>query len=660
MRTILFPLLLLIGTQWMACQSPAPDARPNVLLIMTDDQGYGDLSAHGNPWLKTPHLDQLHAESIRLTDFHVGTTCAPTRASLMTGKYCNRVGAWHTIQARHLPWPDEWMLAESFAEAGYVTGMFGKWHLGDNAPYRPQDRGFQQTLYHGGGGVGQTPDYWNNDYFDDTYFRNGQQEPQQGYCTDVWFSAATDFIRTHQEQPFFCYLATNAPHSPYYVDTSYVAPYQQEEIVSPEFYGMIANIDENVGKLRQTLTELGLTDNTLLVYLTDNGTSAGVRLGQAGHAEQGFNAGMRGKKGSPYEGGHRVPCFLYWKDGQLTGGKDLAALTGVFDLAPTLLDLCGIPLPESLDLDGISLAPALQGADEVPDRILFADTQREDQLEKFKRFSIMQGSWRLVNGELYDLSGDPGQLYDLADAYPQKLVEFRAAYEVWWERVSERSDEYSRVPFGTEPQTLTQHDIHLNGQHPAWHQSHVRAGKMVPGFWAVEVPEAGRFEIELRRYPVESGLEIQASAPEGDVIPQGLAFQAGTAQSFQQARLLIGEQVLSAPIEAGAKAVGFEVELEAGPYRLEAELIDEAGEVTSAYYVYARKITDSPISLSQKAHDLREGQSQEWALHFGQQLRDRLNVAFHTDHNDMCACHRVPSQKPFYDELGPFVEFLFR
>jgi arylsulfatase A-like enzyme len=183
--------------------------RPNVVLVMTDDQGYGDLACHGNSIIKTPNLDALHAQSTRLTNFHVGPTCSPTRASLMTGRYCNRTGVWHTVMGRSLLRKDEVTMADVFRAGGYKTGIFGKWHLGDNYPFRPQDRGFDEVLIHKGGGIGNTQDYWGNDYFDDTYFRNGRPERFEGYCTDVWFTEAIKFIEANKDRPFFCYLPTN-------------------------------------------------------------------------------------------------------------------------------------------------------------------------------------------------------------------------------------------------------------------------------------------------------------------------------------------------------------------------------------------------------------------------------------------------------------------
>ncbi|MBL7645796.1 MAG: sulfatase-like hydrolase/transferase [Candidatus Hydrogenedentes bacterium] len=244
---------------------------PNILLIMTDDQGYGDLSCLGSPHIETPHLDALHAESTRLSNFHVSPTCAPTRAALLTGRYNNRVGVWHTIMGRSILRRGEVTMADYFSDAGYKTGIFGKWHLGDNYPYRPQERGFQECLVHGGGGVGQAPDFWGNDYFDDTYLHNGAPKPFKGYCTDVWFENAARFIEAHRDKPFFCYLPTNAPHSPYRVAPEYSQPFKDKGLSDDQanFHGMVQNIDDNVGRMLKRLNELNLTEK--------------IGVGKAGH-----------------------------------------------------------------------------------------------------------------------------------------------------------------------------------------------------------------------------------------------------------------------------------------------------------------------------------------------------------------------------------------
>ncbi len=383
--------------------------RPNVILIVTDDQGYGDIGFHGNSMIQTPQLDQLARQSLRFTNFHVDPTCAETRSALMTGKYSCRVGVWHTIMGRSILRSDEKIMPRHFADAGYQTGHFGKWHLGDNWPYRPHDRGFRETLYLGGGGVGQSADHWGNDYFDDTFRRNGNPEPQQGYCTDVFFQAALKFIEAQQHQPFYCYIATNAPHSPYNVDSKYAQPYLDKGVAQPmaNFYGMIANIDENIGRLRQKLDEWNLADNTILIFMTDNGTAAGVvnTLNASGRSKKknpapknlegkwtGYAAGMRAQKGSQYEGGHRVPCYIRWPASKWTHDREIAPLAAHFDLLPTLAETCQLGPIESGTLDGRSLVPLLRGdKQEKETRTIVVHSQRVDFPEKWRKSVVIQG-----------------------------------------------------------------------------------------------------------------------------------------------------------------------------------------------------------------------------------------------------------------------------
>lgn len=591
--------LLIFALLWVglaACATEQPEEEsslPNIVILITDDQGYGDLSCHGNSVLKTPNLDQLHAESVRFTDFHVGTTCAPSRASLMTGQYCNKVGAWHTINGREMVWPDEVLLPELLKKAGYTTGMFGKWHLGDTYPYRPQDRGFDETLVHGGGGVGQTPDYWNNDYFDDTYFRNGAPEKKEGYCTDVWFDAALSFMEQNRDKPFFSYISTNAPHGPFYVDTVYSKVYEgKEEVVNANFYGMIANIDENLGRLRSKLTEWGVADNTILMFLTDNGTAAGCQLDKDGYVAKGYNAGMRGKKGSPYEGGHRVPLFIHWKDGEITGGKDIDRLAGVFDLVPTIMDWIGMEEQAELDWDGTSLRPLIEG-EEQAERVLFADTQRKQDLVKYKDYSVMSEKWRLVSGKLFDIQKDPEQREDVAEAHPEVIDSLMAVYEGWWTKMSARAEDYCYFHLGKatgERYTLTEHDLLNNDQRVAWNQGHIRAGRGTQGYWPIQIEAAGKYRFDLRRWPEESGLKILDPAPEGDAIPQGKAYKAGTALSFKAANISIGGQQAEAKVHPDSAAVQFTLELSPGQYQLSANFIDEADQASSCYYIYAERL----------------------------------------------------------------------
>ena len=292
--------------------------QPNIILVITDDQGYGDLGHTGNPIIQTPALDKFSAEALNLTNYHVGTTCSPTRAGLLTGRNCNRNGVWHTIMGASILNAEEVTFANVFNDNGYKTGMFGKWHLGDNHPFLPHDRGFDESFYHGGGGVAQTPDYWKNDYFDDTYFRNGVPEKTEGYCTDVWFDEAIKFIEDKKDDSFFCYLSLNAPHGPFNVPEEYYNKYKDEtEIteVQKRFYGMITNIDDNFQKLLAKVDQLGIAENTIVIFTTDNGTARGYVKDE--EIMRGYNVGMRGTKGSQYDGGHRVPFIIRWPAGKL-------------------------------------------------------------------------------------------------------------------------------------------------------------------------------------------------------------------------------------------------------------------------------------------------------------------------------------------------------
>ena len=292
--------LILLAVVCFQTQFATAGGKPNVIIVMTDDQGYGDLGCHGNPILKTPNLDALYRESIRFTDFHVSPFCTPTRAALMTGNNPGFTGAYRTSSGRTMMHRDEKTIANLFGDNGYATGMVGKWHLGDNAPHRPQDRGFQDVVWHRCGGVGQASDYWGNDYFDDTYERNGKFEKFEGYCTDVWFREGIRFVAENKDKPFFLYLPTNAPHGPYLVPDKWAKPYVgNKDVANANFYGMIANIDHNIGILRRRLHELGLAENTILIFMTDNGTAGGGKFkGLDSEPLVGYNAGMRGKKSS--------------------------------------------------------------------------------------------------------------------------------------------------------------------------------------------------------------------------------------------------------------------------------------------------------------------------------------------------------------------------
>ncbi len=577
--------------------------KPNLVLVLTDDQGYGDLGCLGNPVIQTPNMDHLYRESVRLSDYHVGPTCAPTRAGLLTGHFHNSTGVWHTIGGRSLLRRDEWSIASAFSENGYVTGMFGKWHLGDNFPYRPQDRGFQETVSHGGGGVGNTPDYWGNNYNDDVYAVNGAWMQFEGYCTDIWFNEAIKFIEQHKEEPFFCYVATNAPHWPYIVDDAYSESYvgRVEDQERADFYGMITAIDENLGVLRRKLAEWGLAENTIFIFMTDNGTSGGATQDENDFVVNGYNAGMRGVKGSEYEGGHRVPLFIHWPAGGLTNGRDVPELTANVDMMPTLLDLCGID-PGECEFDGNSLRPLLyDDAGEWPERILVTDSQRLAYPIKWRKSATMMrqadNAWRLINGEeLYDIQSDPEQRHDVAAEHPNVVTRMREGYEAWWDNVSGQFDSVIPIPIGQkmdETVLLNSHDWRNDPVECAWNQSLIRAGLACNGYWEIEVVVAGRYCVELRRWPREQDHPIARGIP-GPIkrynteIKDG--YGGGRALPLVHARLTVGDVDVSQPIAPDDRYVKFEVDLNAGEMTLQTYLSAANGNTIGAYYVYVERV----------------------------------------------------------------------
>lgn len=579
----------------MAAPALAAD-RPNVVLVITDDQGYGDLGCHGSPILQTPNLDRLFGQSVRLTDYHVAPTCSPTRAALQTGRWSNRTGVWHTIAGRSLLRSNEITMGRVFADAGYATGLFGKWHLGDNYPFRPEDRGYTEVLRHGGGGVGQTPDYWDNAYFNGTYFHNGRAEPVEGFCTDVWFEQAEQFIRSQQQagRPFFACIATNAPHGPMHAPQSASAPYVDLPTSVANFYGMIANIDENIGRLREFLDQQGLTDETIFIFTTDNGTASGGQI---------FNAGMRGTKGSAYDGGHRVPLFIYWPKGNLVGPRDVDTITAHVDVLPTLIDLCGIDAPENVRFDGRSIRPLLASADggappEWADRILITDSQRIKDPIKWRASAVMTNRWRLIDGEqLYDIQLDPGQQSDVAAQHPKVVAELREFYERWWEELEPTFTDEAAIILGHRagnPTTLTSHDWITERMTP-WNQGQIReamSSEEDTGYWNVEVAEEGEYEIRLRRWPREADAAIDAELPPSEDVPGERAYRArrGQAVPIRKARIEIASHAAEQPVSPRSPDVAFRLKLKRGKTRLAARFETASGAEIGAYYAYVTKL----------------------------------------------------------------------
>ena len=576
--------------------------QPNVVFVLTDDQGYPPMGCHGHPFIQTPNLDTFHGESIRFEQFHTGTTCAPTRAGLMTGHYCNSTGVWHTIGGRSLLRKDEWSLAAALHEGGYRTGMFGKWHLGDEYPYRPEHRGFETVVCHGGGGVSQQPDWWGNDYFDDTYMVNGEPRAFNGYCTDVFFNQAFEFVEANRDQPFFCYISTNAPHGPFNVELEYRDLYtsQTESEQYARFLGMITNIDENFGRLRAKLQELGLEDDTILVFMSDNG-----QTGVGAPVENMFTANLRGLKGSEYDGGHRVPFFIRWPNGDIAGGRAIGALTSYVDFMPTILDLCGVAVPDNRSFHGVSLTPLLRGEAGKPwkERIIATDTQRVANPLKWRKSCVMKDKWRLVNrDELYDIEADPLQRNNIADRHPQLVEELREGYEAWWQVCSRQMDDDIPISVGADVQdeaVLRTHDLRNEMDHSVvWNQGQVRRGDTCLGWWEIMVERPGSYEFELRRWPKEAGHRITAGIEGDDVefrrdaIAPGAEsmYSGGNALAYNTACLRLSGMpqhcLVIEPDDAGAT---FRVDLEPGPRHLRAVFSNCNGAYSSAYYVYVRR-----------------------------------------------------------------------
>lgn len=572
-----------------------PAARPNVLLVMTDDQGYADLGCTGNPWIQTPHIDRFSEEAVRFTDFHVQPLCTPSRGALMTGRRPVRNGAWATCWGRSILHKNETTMADVFRANGYRTGMFGKWHLGDNYPYRPFDRGFERTVAHHGGGVGQTPDFWGNNYFDDTYFANGQAREYQGYCTDVWFESAMRFIEDCGNESFFAYIATNAPHSPYLVADRYRKLYEgNPDIPQPAFYGMITNIDENFGKLDAFLRKKGLAENTILIFMTDNGSSGGARLDQHAHEVSGYNAGMRGMKGSYYDGGHRVPFFIRWPRGSLSGGRDIGEMALDIDLLPTFIDLCGLKHPGGNPFDGQSFTGLLDGsAVELPDRVHFLNILQSSNPPAKERGCVMTKRWRLVHGkELYDIKADPGQHNDVAAGHPEVVKDLHAALDAWWDEVSPGFDDVSCISLGNaaeNPTKLCAMDVMGD---VAWQQAHIIAAQKSTGTWKVDVEEAGRYRFSVRRWPKELPIPIQENV--SVECAATIVYPGATRVNIdpREARLSIFDQEVRAPVAQGSEAVVIELDIaQTGKTTLDAWFIDADGDERGAYYVYVERLT---------------------------------------------------------------------
>ncbi|MCP5118876.1 MAG: arylsulfatase, partial [bacterium] len=589
-NSIYLAILLLV-----VASSAAAAERPNVILVMTDDQGYPELSAHGNPILKTPHLDRLHAESVRFKDFHVAPMCTPTRGQLMTGLDAGRNGAINVSSGRTLLRANLPTIADFFRGNGYRTGIFGKWHLGDNTPYRPEERGFEEALWFPSSHINSVPDFWNNDYFDDTYFRNTKRVSYKGYCTDVFFREAMAWMkdRAAAGEPFFTYIPTNAPHGPFWAPEKELAQAKKalegvslpkmNAAVRKQFAGylaMIMNIDNNVGRLKEFLEDLGIAENTILVFLTDNGSTYGYRY---------FNAGMRGRKTELWEGGHRVPLFIRWPGGGFGAGRDVEGLTQVQDLLPTLIDLAELVTPTAPRFDGISLAPVLRGQAGVPeDRMLVINYSRmpigfdypspsSPSIMRREGAAVLWKRWRLLaDRELYDLASDPMQEKNAIAEHPEVAARMRSHLDSWWADVHETANEPQPVTIGSDaenPMMLSACewlDVFVD------QQGQIRRGVRKNGYWHIEVAKAGEYELELRRWPKEADTPLRGGLPAIQLTAGSRG--PGAELPIARARILIDGIRMQKTVEPHDLSAVFNVNLKPGPALLHPWFDDENNE----------------------------------------------------------------------------------
>ena len=450
MYKIVFPFLFLFFCSLLHAET-LKGSRPNIILIITDDQGYGPVGAHGHPWIKTPHLDRLYSESTRFERFLVSPTCSPTRAAIMSGRHPLKNGVTHTILERERMALGTFTVAQALQSVNYQTGIFGKWHLGDEELYQPENRGFSEVFIHGAGGIGQAyacscADAPGNKYFDPVIRYNGEFVKTKGYCTDIFFKAALGWIKKvkNESDPFFAYITTNAPHGPFIAPPSNTKKFKDMGFKGTQagFYGMIENIDENIGLLLEKISEWDLDKETLIIFMSDNGMTGGGSGRPGKEVAKGypfFNAGQKGLKGGVDEGGVRVPFFVRWKN-KINSGKDVKKLAAHIDIFPTFADLAGLKLNEKLSnqIEGRSLLKLIENPDATwQDRFLFTQRARwktgaEPNDHMWQNFAVRNQRYRLVGERLFDMIKDPAQKNDISKENAGVVESMRKAYDDFW------------------------------------------------------------------------------------------------------------------------------------------------------------------------------------------------------------------------------------
>jgi len=511
---------LLLFSTVAGAELQAPATQPNVILVLTDDQGWWDLGAHGNEAIETPVMDRLATQGVMFSRFYCSPVCSPTRAALMTGRHSQRTGAIDTYLGRDVMDPAEITLGQVFAKHGYRTGLVGKWHLGRYRKYHPVMRGFDEFF-----------GFWQygfiNRYFDsDELFEDMTPVKTVGYITDVLTDRAIAFMRANKDRPFFLYLPYNAPPGPHDVPDPYIEKYLRKglSLINARIYGMVTSIDENLGRLLETVDELGLADNTIFIFMADNG-------GVSNH----FKAGLRGSKGRTYEGGIRVPFIARWPK-HFPAGARVDAPAQHIDLFPTFCEVLGEPLPSDRVIDGRSILPLLKaGAGESPHDYLFHQWCRTKPSPD-KSWAVHHGRYKLVNGELFDLQADPGEKNNIAAEQPDVVKQLRAAFLKWFEDVTSGKT-YERVPIevGRADENPVEIDITWGepvGQKVKPIYRHYNCDCVTDWSeigdavrWKIDVVQAGRYEVALEYGcpPEQAGsryrVGVGPAAVEGTVQP---------------------------------------------------------------------------------------------------------------------------------------------
>lgn len=593
---------------WLVLTSAAvfsASGQPNVIIVMTDDQGYGDIGAHGHPFLKTPNMDKLYSESVRFTDFHVAPMCSPTRGQLMTGVDAMKNGCTAVCQGRSLVRIEIPMLPNYFADAGYSTGIFGKWHLGDSYPYRPQDRGFQEVLSFRAWGLPSLASNWKNQdspegsdsYTNPTLDHNGVETQYPGFAGDIWFNEAMKYMAECQKKnkPFFIYLPDNLAHVPDFVPEKYSKPYSdigtwkgidgKDVKVPAKYYGQIANIDENMGRLDEFLVKSGLKNNTILIFTSDNGS-------RSQEATMIWNAGMRGHKTELIEGGHRVHCFFRWPQSGIKHGRDVNELTEVQDIAPTLLELCGIIPANRYPMDGVSWGGLLRN-EAWPYANRQITVQYMTSCTPWKFALAASEKWRLIKEEkdlsLYDVANDPFQKKDVA-AQNQKVVKVLSSFYDEWHQMAFaefQKPRYIQIGHTGVPEVI----LYSNDwQGDYCDNSDNQIEGKAKGGWDIDVLSAGDYHVELSRWPFESGKSLTEGRLKGSLNGPG-------ALPVAKVQLIVADFNQAVDTKQGDKSATFTLNLKVGKTKLTGNLLDKDGKIIcGAMYVRVSLVEPTKIS----------------------------------------------------------------